>query len=184
MCGAGVVGPLFCFQKLPVDVDQLTGELRNRVAQLGFDLVDVRKRGSPHRVRLQIRIDRPDASPGHGVTVDDCAVVSRALEAWFDDDEVFGPQYVLEVSSPGIERPVRFPEHWQRFIGHEVKVRLPERGTVRATIQGVNENHVSLRLENGEEFVSAIEDARDAMLVVDWDHLERSVAQTRPTTKE
>ena len=167
-----------------MDVDQLTGELRNRIAQLGSDLVVARKRGSPQRVHLQIRIDWPDASPGHGVTVDDCAVVSRALEAWLDDDEMFGSRYVLEVSSPGIERPVRWPEHWRRFIGREVKVRLPSKGRVRATILDVNEDRVSLRLENGEEVTSAIDEARDATLVVDWDHLERSVAESPQTKKE
>ena len=165
-----------------MDLDQLTGEVRIRVAQLGFELVDLKRRGSPNQVRLQVRIDRPDGSTG--VTVDDCASVSRGLEAWLDDTELFGPRYVLEVSSPGIERPIRWAEHWRRFVGHDVKVRLEDVGRVRATILGVDDDRVSLKLENGAVHESLITEARDATLVIDWDNLDMSVAASRPTKKE
>ncbi len=166
-----------------MDVDQLTGEIRRRVAQMGFDLVDLRKRGSPNQARLQIRIDRPDVSTV-GVTVDDCASVSRGLEAWLDDTELLGPRYVLEVSSPGIERPIRWPEHWRRFVGNDVNVRLAGIGRVRATILGVEDELVSLKLENGDVVDRPVAEARDATLFVDWDNLDTSVAASRPTTKE
>ncbi len=166
-----------------MDVDQLTGEIRRRVARMGFDLVDLRKRGSPNQARLQIRIDRPDVSMG-GVTVDDCASVSRGLEAWLDDTELLGPRYVLEVSSPGIERPIRWAEHWRRFVGNDVNVRLAGIGRVRATILGVEDERVSLKLENGEVVDPPVAEARDATLFVDWDNLDTSVAASRPTTKE
>ena len=162
-----------------MDVDQLTGEIRRRVAQMGFDLVDLKKRGSLNHARLQIRIDRPG-----GVTVDDCASVSRGLEAWLDDTELLGPHYVLEVSSPGIERPIRWAEHWRRFVGEDVKVRLAGVGRVRATILGVQSDRVTLKLENGEVVEPSIEEARDATLFVDWDNLDTSVAASRPKIKE
>ena len=182
-CGAGVVGPLFCLPKYTVDVDQLTGEIRRRVAQMGFDLVDLKKRGSLNRARLQIRIDLPEGSAG-GVTVDDCASVSRGLEAWLDDTELLGLHYVLEVSSPGIERPIRWAVHWRRFVGEDVKVRLAGIGRVRATILGVESDRVSLKLENGEVVEPPIEEARDATLFVEWDNLDASVAASRPKIKE
>ena len=166
-----------------MDVDQLTGEIRHRVAQMGFDLVDLRKRGAPNWARLQIRIERLEGSTG-GVTVDECASVSRGLEAWLDDTELLGPRYVLEVSSPGIERPIRWAEHWRRFMGEDVKVRLADIGRVRATILGVDDDRVSLKLESGEVIESPIAEARDATLFVDWDNLDMSVAVSRPTTKE
>jgi len=165
-----------------VDLDQLTGEVRIRVAQLGFELVDLKRRGSPNQVRLQVRIDRPDGSAG--VTVDDCASVSRGLEAWLDNTELLGPRYVLEVSSPGIERPIRWAEHWRRFVGHDVKVRLINVGRVRATILEADDDRVTLKLENGEVLESLITEARDATLVIDWDNLDMSVAASRPTKKE
>ena len=165
-----------------MDLDQLTGEVRIRVAQLGFELVDLKRRGSPNQVRLQVLIDRPDGSAG--VTVDDCASVSRGLEAWLDNTELLGPRYVLEVSSPGIERPIRWAEHWRRFVGHDVKVRLINVGRVRATILEADDDRVTLKLENGEVLESLITEARDATLVIDWDNLDMSVAASRPTKKE
>jgi ribosome maturation factor RimP len=151
--------------------DDLIAEIRRRVWDLGFEAVDVRPRGSRQRPLLQVRIDLPDSSPGHGVTVNDCAVVSRALEAWLDETRELGAKYVLEVSSPGIERPVRWKERWKRYRGHDVHVKLAGRGRIRAPIVGVDEMSVSLRPEGaavGEEVTVPLEDAREATLAVDW----------------
>lgn len=151
------------------DLDGLTAEVRGRVAALGFELVDLRASGSGTRARVQIRVDRPDSTPGHGVTIDDCATISRALESWLDESRVLGTRYVLEVSSPGIERPVRWPEHWRRFVGREVRVRVPERGRIQATIVRVVDERVTLR-PTGEtvELEVPLAEARGATLVADW----------------
>jgi len=152
--------------------DALTAEIRARVAALGFELVDLRVGGAGARARLQVRVDRPDAVAGHGITIDECATVSRALEAWLDASESLGRRYVLEVSSPGIERPVRWPEHWERFTGRDVHVRIPGHGRVRATIDGLGpaRDVVTLRLRGTDEVVTLLlADARDARLAVDWD---------------
>src|SRR5262245_47046192 len=120
---------------MPGDLATLTTEVGARLADLGFELVDIRVGGTTPRARLQIRTDWRDAAAGsRGITVDDCATVSRALERWLDDSAVLGERYVLEVSSPGLERPVRRREHWERFVGREVHVRLRGRGRIRATI--------------------------------------------------
>ena len=113
---------------------ELIAAVRQRIEGLGFELADLRKGGSRQRALLQVRIDRPDATPGNGITVDDCTVVSRALESWLDQAGVLGARYILEVSSPGIERPLRWREHWERFAGRQVSVRVPGRGRIRATI--------------------------------------------------
>ncbi|MBI3982532.1 MAG: ribosome maturation factor RimP [Gemmatimonadetes bacterium] len=148
----------------------LTAEIRERVDTLGFEVVDVRHSGS-RRARLQVRIDRPDSTPGHGVTVADCETVSRVLERWLDETGLIGQDYVLEVSSPGIERPVRWPEHWERFTGRDVVVRLPGRGRVRATIVAVDRmaGTVTLRLTGEASTVTVpLAEVRDARLAVDW----------------
>jgi len=158
---------------MPGDLAVLTSEIGDRIADLGFELVDIRASGSPSRGRLQVRIDWRDAVPGGGggITVADCARVSRALEGWLDQSGILGPRYVLEVSSPGLERPVRWREHWARFVGRDVSVRVRDRGRFRATIVAVPEGRddVVLRPAGGTgEIVVPIAEARDATLVVDW----------------
>lgn len=86
----------------------------------GFDLVELRRGGTATRPVLDVRVDRRDGQP---VTVGDCARVSRALEARLDADGVMGAQYVLEVSSPGVERPLRRPGDWRRFAGARARVK-------------------------------------------------------------
>ena len=114
--------------------DSLVEAFRTRLEALGFDLADLRIGGTPNRLLVQVRIDTP---PPRGVTVDDCATASRALEAWLDAGGPLGNRYVLEVSSPGIERPVRWHRHWLRFVGRDVNVRLAGMGRVRARIVAV-----------------------------------------------
>ncbi len=168
------LGPRFFFRGMPDDLAGLTSEVEARLAALGFDLADLKKGGSPRRARLQVRIDWPDSEPGHGITVDDCALVSRALEQWFDASGLLGSNYILEVSSPGIERPIRWRRHWERFTGRDVTVRLTGRGRCRATIQRVlpDRDAVVLKLAGEpEETTVPLEDARDARLVVDWENV-------------
>ena len=90
----------------------------------GFDLVELRQGGSKSRPLIEIRIDRRD---GTNVSVDDCARVSRALEARLDDSGLVPERYVLQVSSPG-DRPIRNSAEWRRFVGHWVSVLAPEHG--------------------------------------------------------
>ena len=81
---------------------------------LGFDLVELRRGGSRSRPVLEIRIDRRD---GTKVTIEDCVCASRALEARLEAAALVTEQYVLEVSSPGADRPLRSAADWRRFIG-------------------------------------------------------------------
>jgi ribosome maturation factor RimP len=161
---------------------ELTEEIRGRVSELGYELVDLRKRGAGSRVGLQVRIDYRDAEPGHGITVDECAEVSRALERWLDGTQVLGPRYVLEVSSPGIERPIRWREHWVRFRGHDVNVRVQGRGRFRATIVDVRPDAdvvVLATVADGEQVEVPLGLIQDATLAVDWEGIERQRAERR-----
>ncbi len=95
--------------------NSLEGLLEPTLAGLGFELVDaqVSNRGR----FLRIFMDKPG-----GITVDDCAAVSRHLSRLF---EVEGIDYDrLEVSSPGMDRPLRRPADFERFLGHRVDVRM------------------------------------------------------------
>lgn len=87
-------------------------------------MVELRRAGSKARPLVEVRIDRRD---GGNVSVDDCARVSRALEARLDESGLVPEQYVLQVSSPG-DRPLRDSREWHRFVGRWVSVLAPEHG--------------------------------------------------------
>ena len=149
--------------------DSLVDAFRARLGELGFDLADLRIGGTPNRPLAQVRIDWPPSDPARRVTVDDCAVASRGLEAWLDRELPLGPRYVLEVSSPGMDRPVRWHRHWVRFVGRDVHVRLEELGRVRARIVAVpDEVTVTLQPEGHAPRDVPLTHARDARLAVDW----------------
>jgi ribosome maturation factor RimP len=151
-------------------LDPLTIRLRDEVARLGFDLVEARIAGTPRRRSVRLRIDRPDSRPGVGVTLGDCTVVSRALLRWFAESLPAETIDSLEVSSPGLERPVVFPEHWRRFVGERVRIRsraLP--GRPEAVIRSVpDDGHVVLAVDGQAERTIALADIAEATLVVDW----------------
>ncbi|MGH7710812.1 MAG: ribosome maturation factor RimP, partial [Gemmatimonadaceae bacterium] len=98
--------------------------MKQQVDGLGYDLVEFRRGGTRSRPLLDIRIDRRD---GERVSLDDCAFVSRSLERQLDDVAIAGPDYVLEVSSPGVERPLRTIADWRRSVGRRGMVTTPIR---------------------------------------------------------
>jgi ribosome maturation factor RimP len=87
--------------------------------RLGLELFELRSGGTKNRPVLDVRIDRTD---GEKVTVEDCARASRAIEARLDEASYAGTRYVLEVSSPGVERPLRNAADWRRFTGRDAVV--------------------------------------------------------------
>lgn len=93
--------------------------LASGVEALGFELVEAELSGGRHHRTLRVYIDRPE-----GVTVDDCAAVSRQLSAILDVEDPITGSYTLEVSSPGLDRPLVTPADFRRFQGAMIKVRL------------------------------------------------------------
>src|SRR5215212_6238504 len=93
------------------DVNEaVEGVVAAELDALGFELVEFRRGGTKRRPVLDVRIDRRD---GGAVTIDDCATASRAIEAKLDGSDLVSEHYVLEVGSPGIERPLRTPADWR-----------------------------------------------------------------------
>ena len=147
--------------------DALLASLRDHIAGLGFELVDRRRVGTLERPILQVRVDRPDSQPGHGVTAGDCARISRSLERFLESSAMVGPRYVLEVSSPGLERPLRWPEHWRRFVGRRARVRARVFGGRRNVeiVAVPDDEHVTLRRDDGVEFTVPLADIGEANLI-------------------
>jgi ribosome maturation factor RimP len=153
--------------------DPLSQCIRDQIEGLGYELVDLRIGGPRHRQSVRVRIDRPGSRPGAGVTADECAAVARAVRAAVATAVPGGGLERLEVSSPGIERPVRWPEHWRRYIGSRVRVRAADvRGRPVASILALPDDaHVTLRFADGTERTLALDDIIEATLVVDWSQM-------------
>jgi ribosome maturation factor RimP len=137
---------------------------------LGFDLVEIRRGGTRTRPVLDVRIDRRD---GQKVTVDDCARASRAIEARLDAGEVFQGRYVLEVSSPGVERPIRTAADWQRFVGRRARLTSAAvGGMVEGEIVGLEDDAgravAVVRDDKGATHRAPIDAIREARLVFHW----------------
>ena len=165
-----------------MSVDALLQPIRDQLDTLGFELVDLRRVGTMQRPILQVRVDRPDSRPGQGVTADDCAGISRSLERFLESRALVGPRYVLEVSSPGLERPLRWPEHWRRFVGRRARVRSPALGGRRIVeiVAVPDDVDVTLRPVRGGETTLRLDDISEATLLVDW----AAVGKRRPDSLE
>lgn len=131
----------------------LAGLIEQTVVGLGYELVDFET--SPRARLLRVFIDRAPldaAETRSGVTVDDCAAVSNQLTRLFLVENIDYDR--LEVSSPGMDRPLKKPADYARFAGQDVqlKLRIPE-GTQRnfsGTLLGMAEERVRLMTEGGE----------------------------------
>lgn len=152
--------------------EALEREIEQRVEGLGFELVELERVGSKARPILRIRIDRPGSDAG--VTLDDCAQVSRALEAYLDENPAVGERYVLEVSSPGVERPLVKPRDYQRFAGKEIAVKTNEAVAdlgkrVEGVLRGIDDRDVVELDVNGRTVAIERANIRKAHLVYRWD---------------
>lgn len=118
---------------------------------MGYDLVRVALIGGVGRQTLQIMAERRDRV---GMTVEDCADISRAVSAVLDVEDPISSSYTLEVSSPGIDRPLTRLDDFTRFAGFEAKVELSApvegRKRFRGRIKGVAGERVLIETEDGE----------------------------------
>jgi ribosome maturation factor RimP len=128
-----------------VDKERLIALLEPPLAAMGFEVADLDAHFG-RRGLLRVFIDRPA-----GVTLEDCERVSEQLGAWLDVEDPLPGSYVLEVSSPGLDRRLRTLAHFERFAGETAAVELrdPRDGRRRLTgrIAGVAEGEVVLEVE-------------------------------------
>jgi ribosome maturation factor RimP len=141
------------------------------LAKLEYDLVELKLGGSKNRRILDIRIDRRDLQK---VSVDDCARASRALEARLDaEPSLIGQRYVLEVSSPGIDRKLVRAADWKRFAGRKVNVNVAALGGRREVEiidfeDTAGAEVVTVRDSAGVEHRIPLAEISDARLAVHW----------------
>ncbi|HSJ09146.1 MAG TPA: ribosome maturation factor RimP [Longimicrobiales bacterium] len=158
--------------------DRLERQIEERIEALGYELVELERAGPKTRPILRIRVDRADATEEAGVTVAECAKVSRALEAYLDEAEDIPERYTLEVSSPGVERPLTRARDFERFAGRDVMVKTQQKlanGTkrVEGELLGLasddGEERVRLRLKDGSEVDIPRANVARAHLIFRWE---------------
>ena len=118
----------------------------------GFELVDVEYVKEAGTWYLRAYIDKEG-----GITVDDCEVVSRRLGEWLDEKDFIEDSYILEVSSPGLGRPLKKDKDFDRSIGEDVDIKLykpmNKQKDYTGTLKAYDKNTVTVTVEDGTELV-------------------------------
>jgi len=151
------------------DVDgQIWTLTQEVVSELGYELVDIELTGNRSQQLIRVYIEKPG-----GILLADCVAVSRELGKRLDEKDAIENSYRLEISSPGIERPLRKIQDYERYVGYRVRIRLKGGLKGKRKIVGkldeVAENIVRIISNNGEKISFSLADIAKANLDVDWD---------------
>ena len=155
---------------------ELGKELETRLSRLGYELVQLEWAGGPRRPIIRLRVEREALD--RPISLHDCTMVSRGIEAWLDGDARVPESYVLEVSSPGLERPLTRNRDFRRFRGHRIAVTGAEalrgrsshlEGELLGLVEESDRALIRLRLQGGEEVDVPRSRVAAARLVHDWE---------------
>lgn len=131
---------------------------------MGLELVEVQFRREGHGWVVRLFIDREQ-----GVSLDDCAAVSRAMSTWLDVEDLIEHAFHLEVSSPGLERPLKKIEDFQRVVGRKAKIKLKEprdgQNVFIGTLEQIAGEQVTL-LADGKQVTILFEEIARARLTL------------------
>jgi ribosome maturation factor RimP len=163
------------------EIDRVRALVEPIASDLELDLYDVERRGGTIRITL-------DAAPGSadGVTLDQISLATRLISRELDHEDPIAGRYTLEITSPGIERPLRMPEHFQREIGRQVTVRLRDVVNDERRLEGVltsaDDSSATVRLSSGEEHTVDYQTIDKARTVVDWSTQKKQTKRNAPDT--
>ncbi len=151
---------------------KLAHTLKERLAALveaqGFELLDIEIAGGGAKTVMRLIVDGPA-----GVTLDECAGISREASALLDVEEPFTHSYTLQVSSPGLDRKFYSNGDYRRFAGRQVKVRMRpeyrEHRTVTGELLGLENGLVRLAAAGGDIVEVPLDKIFETRLEVDWD---------------
>lgn len=148
------------------------------IGQMGYDTVRIMTIGEKDPT-LQIMIEHKES--GKELTVDDCAAVSRAVSAVLDEKDPIDGRYTLEISSPGLDRPLTKPEHFLRYIGYAVKVETVEpvekRKRFKGTLKNISaDNVITIDMEDKDYSVAFANIAKAKIIITDelWEQFMKS----------
>lgn len=164
----------------PAPVRQTIEERARAVAEPllaaeGLELVDVEYKREHEGWTLRLFIDKAG-----GVGIDDCSTASRAVETALDVEDFIPQEYSLEVSSPGLNRPLTRPSHFQKALGKKVRVKTygpvgaPPRKNFLGQLKAVQDDRIIVSVEGGGDFELALKDIAHANLEFDFEAASRS----------
>ncbi|WP_210204940.1 ribosome maturation factor RimP [Pleionea mediterranea] len=160
--------PIFCLYTrlrgaLVAVIEELNGLIEPAVEAVGFEFVGLEYVAEGRHSVLRVFIDHEQ-----GINVDDCATVSRQVSAILDVEDPISGHYNLEVSSPGMDRPLFKLEHFQRFEGEEIKLRshapVDGRRNFRGVLLSVEGEQVLMNVD-GQVFTIAFDNVDKANIV-------------------
>jgi ribosome maturation factor RimP len=141
--------------------EELTALIEPAIERLGYELSDLELKVGGQEGMMRIFIDKPE-----GIDLEDCENVSRQIGAMLDVEDPLPGDYALEVSSPGLDRKLTKPAHFQRFMGEDVRIKLrfPLQGrrNFRGTLRSADEENIEVEVD-GESHslpLATIESAR------------------------
>jgi ribosome maturation factor RimP len=150
-----------------VDTNGIAQLIGPSLTAMGYSVVRVVVT-TGRRATLQIMAERIDDTP---MTVDDCALISRSVSALLDVADPIAGAYTLEISSPGIDRPLVKPEDYDRFSGRQARIELSEpvggRKRFRGRLLGIADGDIRLATEGGEARLPIAAVARAKLVVTD-----------------
>ena len=151
----------------PARTERVVAVLGPAVESTGLELEDVELRNVGRRLVLRVLVDSD-----HGVTLDEVATASHAVADALDTSDVLGDEpYTLEVSSPGVDRPLTLPRHWRRNVGRLVSVTLLDGSAVTGRVTSVDDAHAVLEINvkgRTSTRTVALADVRRAVVEVEF----------------
>ena len=163
------------------DIAEVSKLIEPEVKSLGYDLVRVMMIGGASDPTLQIMAERPDTRQ---LDIADCERISRRLSDLLDTRDPIEGSYRLEVSSPGIDRPLTRLQDYADWAGHDARITLREprgeRKQFAGTLQGVDGETVTIRGKDGQDYALPFADISSAKLVL----TDKLIQATAPLSTE
>ncbi len=162
-------------------MDALTQLIEPEVKALGFELVRIKLTGSAGDRTLQIMAERPETRQ---LVIEDCAKLSRRLSEKLDDSDPIDGAYRLEVSSPGIDRPLTRLQDFADWSGYDARINLREsvedRKVLTGILRGVDRDRISFEDRKGQSFTFSHDIVHAAKLIL----TDRLINETVPLSSE
>ena len=163
------------------DVAAIAKQIEPEVKSLGYDLVRVAMIGGTSDPTLQVMAERPDTRQ---LGLSDCETISRRLSDWLDSNDPIDGGYRLEVSSPGIDRPLTRLKDYADWAGYDARISLKEprgeRKQFSGTLEGVNADNVKLTDKSGAAHLLPFSEIASAKLLL----TDKLINATAPLSTE